>query len=111
MFRLNKKAQTTAEYAILIALVIAAAVAMQTYVKRGLSGGVKFAVDKMQKPGDAYNTGQYEPYYLRSGYTTTVGQYVDTEETLAGGEVERTFGAKTTERPGFQITTSTENAD
>ena len=43
----NKKGQNTAEYAILIALIIAAAVAMQTYVKRGVQGGVKDGSDKI----------------------------------------------------------------
>lgn len=38
---LIKKAQNTAEYAILIALVVGAAIGMQTYVKRGLQGRVK----------------------------------------------------------------------
>ena len=50
---LNKKGQNTAEYAILIALVIAAAVGMQTYVKRGLQARVhdetKNFVDKLGK--------------------------------------------------------------
>ncbi len=46
---LNKKGQNTAEYAILIALVVAAVVAMQTYVKRSMQAGIKFAVDKVKK--------------------------------------------------------------
>ncbi len=37
---LIKKAQNTAEYAILIALVVAAAIGMQNYVKRGWQGRV-----------------------------------------------------------------------
>jgi hypothetical protein len=49
MWRINifdRKGQNTAEYAILIALVIAAAVAMQTYVKRGMQGRVHDASDR-----------------------------------------------------------------
>ena len=38
---LIKKAQNTAEYAILIVLVVGAVIAMQTYVKRGWQGRVK----------------------------------------------------------------------
>lgn len=38
---LNRKGQNTAEYAILIALVIAVAVGTQTYVKRGLQARMR----------------------------------------------------------------------
>jgi Flp pilus assembly pilin Flp len=44
LFR-NRKAQSTAEYAVLIALVVAAVVGMQTYVKRGVQARVKDASD------------------------------------------------------------------
>ena len=42
---LNKKGQSIAEYSILIALVIAAAIGIQTYVKRGWQGRAKDASD------------------------------------------------------------------
>jgi len=45
MLRQSRKGQSTAEYAIVIGLVIAAAVAMQVYVKRGIQAKVKGAVD------------------------------------------------------------------
>ncbi len=44
---INKKGQNTAEYAILIALVIAAAIGVQTYVKRGWQGRVKDESDRI----------------------------------------------------------------
>jgi len=59
---LKRKGQNTVEYAILFALVIAAAIAMQTYVKRSFQGGVKFTVDKLRQ--DTNGNTQYEPYYL-----------------------------------------------
>ena len=95
--RLNRKlkGQSTAEYAILIGLVIAAAVAMQIYVKRALQGrihrGVQFLADYT---GDqAANVGlamnrytQYEPYYLRSNFAVT--RYTDAQQdTGIGGAV------------------------
>lgn len=43
----GRKGQNTAEYAILIGLVVAAALGIQTYVKRGLQG-------RMKDAGDAY---------------------------------------------------------
>ncbi|MDD4910626.1 MAG: hypothetical protein PHR44_08140 [Candidatus Omnitrophica bacterium] len=41
----NRKGQNTAEYAVLIGLVVAAAIGMQTLVKRSIQGKVKDAVD------------------------------------------------------------------
>ena len=110
----TKKAQNTAEYAIVIALVVAVAVAMQTYVKRGLQAGVKFAVDKVKKSDTAQ--GQYEPYYLESSYDTKISAYKDTEKTTEGGGVTRTFGVddgsvKTITRSGSQKLRVTTGAD
>ena len=73
-FLKNKKAQNTAEYALLIALVVAGIIAMQQYAQRSLQARVRDAavymatetkdlgVDKT-KPAV-----QYEPYYLQSNY-------------------------------------------
>jgi Flp pilus assembly pilin Flp len=65
----NKKAQNTAEYAILISLVVAGIIAMQTYAQRALQGRVRdaslFLVNTTASLG---NTAQYEPYYLTSQY-------------------------------------------
>ena len=41
----RNKAQSTAEYAILIGLVVGVLVVMQTYLKRGIQGRVKDAAD------------------------------------------------------------------
>lgn len=104
----NKKAQSTAEYAILIGLVVAGAIAMQTYVKRGLQGGVKYAVDRAGKVG---GTAQYEPYYLQSDFDTTTKAHTDTEQMKTKGEVIRDFGQKTIERSGSQVTRDVIGAD
>jgi hypothetical protein len=109
MMKKHRKGQSTAEYAILIALVIGAAVAMQTYVKRSLQGGIKFSVDKVKK-----YTSQYEPYYLKSSYNTIQQEYKDIEETREGGEVRRTIGAeggKTVNRVGYQQLKNADTAD
>ncbi len=98
--RLNRKAQNAVEYGALIALVIAAAIAMQPYLKRGWQGGMKYAVDKMKR-GNA-GTGQYEPYYLESSYTTNVGAGTDTEQMQANGRIDRTSTPRTTIRTGNQ---------
>lgn len=100
LLRLNKKAQNAVEYGALLALVIAVAISMQTYLKRGWQGGMKFAVDKLQR--GPTGTTQYEPYYLESSYTTTVTGGTDTEDTKVDGAIDRTFTPRTTTRTGYQ---------
>ena len=68
----NKKAQNTAEYALLIALVIAGVVAMQTYAQRALQARERDAVQYMVSTTNTQglgNTDQYEPYYMATNYT------------------------------------------
>lgn len=103
IMRKNKKGQNTAEYAAIMAIVIAAVITMQTYVRRGFQGGVKLAVDKMQRSGSA--KGQYEPPYLESKFLTSSPKYSETEETKLDGEVIRVYavdGTKQTTRTGYQ---------
>jgi hypothetical protein len=98
----SKKAQNTAEYAILIALVIAAAMAIQTYVKRGLQARVRDAVIKYQADtADLGPTGQYEPYYLKSDFTTDADSS-QTNSELDGGGWTRDVTTDTQDRSGFQ---------
>ena len=102
--RLGKRAQTTAEYAILIALVVGAVMAMQIYVRRGLQGRVKEVVDHTGAGGSVggaslnFSGNQYEPYYLSSTGSTNQAS-TDTENMRRGGSVVRTTnGATTAER-------------
>lgn len=72
----NKKAQNTAEYAILISLVVAGIIAMQTYAQRALQARVRDSSLYMANAGNGAlsSTQQYEPYYLESDYTTDRSQ-------------------------------------
>ena len=66
-FLINRRAQNTAEYAILIGVIVAAAIAMQIYVRRGMQARIKDAVDYSKDNPDTENvfsTSQYEPYYM-----------------------------------------------
>jgi Flp pilus assembly pilin Flp len=68
----NKKAQNTAEYAILISLVVAGIIAMQTYAQRALQGRVRDASQYMTNQTSGLgSTFQYEPYYLDTDYDIT----------------------------------------
>lgn len=94
----NKKAQNTAEYAILIALVIGGVVAMQTYAQRALQARVRDTSRFMTNAiggalindgSNTYSTGQYEPYYSNTTEqvdksTNEVQQKVDDAVTAAG---------------------------
>lgn len=107
----NKKAQNTAEYAILIALVIAAAMAIQTYVKRGLQGRVHDAVAKYATDTSTIGTtGQYEPYYLKSDYTTTTDSSQVNSE-LNGGGWTRDSQSEKVDRTGYNEYTDTTTAN
>ena len=115
---LNRKGQNTAEYAILIALIIAAAVGMQTYVKRGLQGRVKEAVDHTgtaQEVGGAnlsFSGDQYEPYYAQSDTKVRSERAAD-EALAARGQVTRTNVNEVTkvEKEGTEKVLGTTSAD
>jgi uncharacterized protein (UPF0333 family) len=65
----NKKAQQTAEYALLISLVVAAVIAMQTYAQRTIQARIRDASQYLTSQTSAMgSTNQYEPYYLDTDY-------------------------------------------
>ena len=109
MLRLMRKGQSTAEYAIVIGLVIAAAIAMQIYVKRGIQAKIKGVVD--HQPDTMFTTGQYEPDYASSDMNSTrkVTQDIETKDR---GEVVRTISAdgEVSKRSGTQTTANLTNA-
>jgi len=91
--------QSTAEYVVVLGLVIAAVVAMQVYVKRSVQAQVKDTTDYLgtQASDLTGNTGQYEPYYASSNYTTS--QTTDSIEAMSiGGQVNRTNIGEETKR-------------
>ncbi len=108
MWRMNisdKKGQNTAEYAILIALIIGAAVAMQTYVKRGIQGRVHDASNKFYDDittgakddwdkitptsATALESKQYEPTELSSKSTQQTVEDYEKTDMAKGGTVTR----------------------
>lgn len=74
MKRTNRtKGQSTAEYAIVIALVLGAAVGMQTYVRRTLQARVADATDALPSniPNVTTPRKAFEPLYATSNQQTT----------------------------------------
>jgi hypothetical protein len=128
----SRNGQNTAEYAILIALVIGVFSAMQIYVRRGLNARVKGGTDKLpqavmgqaQTAGDIFDNTflgdpsaadytQYEPYYITKGqYSMTSTTQEGTEEGIndeAGGQ--RQLIDQTSQRIGSQTITGSAQAD
>lgn len=111
MFRwLNaKRGQNTAEYAILIGVIVAAAIAMQIYIRRGMQARVKDAVDFTTTAVDAsgkiffnQQLKQYEPYYMNTDFTTTQNG-TTSQQFQPGGGVLKNTTSDITQRTGNQI--------
>lgn len=109
---LNKKGQNTAEYAILIALIIAAAIGMQTYVKRGLQSRLhdesKNFVNELANDPNWANINdvdtkaliQFEPDKLSKKATQDVLEDTVKSTMDKGGEVTREVTKKTKQAAG-----------
>ena len=102
-----KKGQSTVEYAIIIGVVVAALVAMQTYVKRGLQARYHDGVVYMQGQVNGIanagavlgNTAQYEPYYVNTNYRMNQSQ-VQSQFTGVRGQINTTGMNESTTRTG-----------
>lgn len=88
--RLNKRAQSTLEYAVIIAVVVAGLVAMQVYIKRGVQGRLRQASDDI---GEQFSPGN------TTGTATTTSS-VTSVENVTGGEapVTKTVSTQTQNR-------------
>ncbi|MFA5311067.1 MAG: hypothetical protein WC355_02005 [Candidatus Omnitrophota bacterium] len=105
MLRLLRKGQSTAEYAIVIGLVIGAAVAMQIYVKRGLQAKMKQAVDYNDPAAQSMLGGisQYEPEYMTTTGMVSKRDATEKVKTTVGGGFEKAIlGEEVTSREGTQ---------
>lgn len=93
MRQLKKRCgQSSLEYAILIAVVVAGLIAMQTYVKRGVQGRLRAGADDIG--------GQYSPGLVTSTYTTTSGQ--SSTETSVGGMTTTEIHSQIRSRKGHE---------
>lgn len=99
-FLKNRKAQNTAEYALLIALVVAGVIAMQTYAQRALQARVHDASTYMASQTNAIGSNQqYEPYYMNSDYVESTNSVEN--KRLGTGLVAADSGSNRV-RNGFQ---------
>lgn len=65
-----KFGQSTAEFAVLVAVVAAALIAMQVYLKRGIQGRVKDLASQIAPDDSGKGAKQYEPGKTISEYQT-----------------------------------------
>lgn len=132
----HRRGQSTAEYAVMLGVVLTALVAMQVYIKRGAQGRVKLGVDEFTRAGtgnvgwiddDAVATGdvklsrdqaQYEPYYAESDYTVSRQSTEEEDIKLAQGKITRKIPEAETDREkttrkavGFQRQRTWNDAD
>ena len=70
MRRMKKKGQTTLEYMVVIVILLAAFLAMQVYIRRGLQGRMKSSIDEL---GD-----QYDPRAANTDILHTLVQTTNT---------------------------------
>jgi hypothetical protein len=94
MIRLNRKAQSTLEYALIVAVVVGALLAMQIYIKRGLQGRYRSSVDNI---GEQYAAGRTTSKWVisetksvnldRAGYD---GQGISNSSVTTAGTMTRT---------------------
>ena len=94
MFRQGKRGQTSVEYAVLIIIVIGSFIAIQSYMKRGIQGRWKSAVDDL---GD-----QYDPRTaitnVRHTLLSTTNTTIDTVAVTGGVTTLRTDASSSVER-------------
>lgn len=97
----NTRAQTSLEYAVIIAVIVAALITMQAYIKRGIQGKLRAAADELGQQYDPGNTTGDITIELSSDVTTQVeseeeeGERKTTTTVTTNSQVERRYGDET----------------
>src|SRR5437868_4897150 len=100
----NKRAQQTAEYALLISLVVAAIIAMQTYAQRTIQARIRDAAKHLSTAtNELGSTEQYEPYYLETSYETFRNETTEQIQDEAGVFNTTELSTRTRGKGGFQV--------
>ena len=100
-YRNRKRGQSTAEYLIVLALVLAAVTAMQVFGERALKGKMFGAWNKFASVGNGSNylttQAQYEPYYINENTAISQNQLATTNIREGGGvnRIANTFVTRT----------------
>ena len=84
---LNRKGQSTLEYAVVIAIIVAGLIAMQAYIKRGVQGRLRQASDDI---GEQYSPGQTTSNIFTSSSVNTIENIAPVTTTVGGDTVGQT---------------------
>lgn len=87
----NRKAQSILEYSVITTVVIAALIAIQAYVKRGLQGKLKATSDDI---GEQYSPG------ITTSHIEVASDYTSTETLLRGGHTTTEISAQSEVKTG-----------
>ena len=94
------RAQSTLEYAVIIAVVVAALLTMQVYIKRGLQGRLRSVADEIGQQYDPGNTTGNMTFTLSGNVITEVETTEEEEETKTTTTV--TIENETERRDGWE---------
>ena len=92
MFLRNKSGQSTLEYVILTGFVVAALIAMGTYMKRGMQGKLRESSDQIGE--------QYSAEHTTTDYTTVTN--LQQNEQTVNRATTTTIDVNTQTRTGFE---------
>lgn len=93
----SRKGQSTVEYALIIAVVVAGLLFMQTYVKRGYAGKLKGSSDDMAE--------QYDPTAYTGAYNTHQESHVN-QQVLNRLTSTIHVGDQVSDRKGSEVVSS-----
>ena len=99
----KRLSQSLAEYAILLAIISLALLAMQTYIKRGMQGRLRDLADQIAPVEEHYEDGQTVSSYtsLEQGNTSEI--YQDWVSTSSSNQTVETRGSSYTESPWVEL--------
>jgi Flp pilus assembly pilin Flp len=95
-----KRGQSVLEYAILMVIIIAALLTLQTYIKRGIQGRLRSATDDI---GSQYTTSEGANWYKRVTTNSNTAEYTAkgvTYSNLRGDALTNTYEHITTNADG-----------
>jgi len=103
------KGQSTAEYAVVIAIVLGAVIGMQTFVKRSLQARYKVATETLTIPKGSndlstFNSAltQYEPYYAEQNITSVRNELLTERYATGTGQFSKNGLLTSVNRSGTQ---------
>lgn len=96
---MRRRAQTTLEFMIILAVVVGALLCMQTYIKRGLQGKLRATVDELGEQYDPANTTGDITVEVNKDTTTTV----DTDPDTSKQTTTETIHTDQEKRYGYEV--------